>query len=398
MATRSLYLFTDRNLVLLAAVMIVQSAMAASIFPYLSIIATQSFGLSEQIFALALGLGTLASLSGSFYLGIRTDQTGNRRFWALTLAVIYLSGNALMTFAPSIPGYLLTHGALIPIGGGIIGLLYAETRVQVQAWEPRARDLVMSEVRMVFAVPFVGAPIIWGLLIGSGVEPTSIYPVQFVLSIVQLVSVVLVWPKGTPPPADAPARNFWKDASVLLERRVLLPVSLLIVISMGPMAFMVNLGLLFEAVPNRNIGEVGLYSATIAALEVPMMILLPRLLINVRKSRQITVGAIGYTTFLFLLPLTADSWFVWLLCPLAGASAAIILAVPIGYIQDLLSDRPGAASFLGSVVAISGSIVAAVIIAIGATYLSIYWITVISGFTVAFAAGLFFISTRDQGL
>lgn len=128
------------------------------------------------------------------------------------------------------------------------------------------------------------------------------------------------------------------------------------------------------------------------------MILLPRLLINVRKSRQITVGAIGYTTFLFLLPLTADSWFVWLLCPLAGASAAIILAVPIGYIQDLLSDRPGAASFLGSVVAISGSIVAAVIIAIGATYLSIYWITVISGFTVAFAAGLFFISTRDQGL
>jgi MFS family permease len=95
------------------------------------------------------------------------------------------------------------------------------------------------------------------------------------------------------------------------------------------------------------------------------MLLLPRLTRGWERTRLILIGAALYALHVALLPVLAGSWTVWLLVLPAALGGAVTLTVPIAYLQDLLSGRPGAGASLMAVQRLVGDVVAALSFASG---------------------------------
>jgi hypothetical protein len=110
---------------------------------------------------------------------------------------------------------------------------------------------------------------------------------------------------------------------------------------------------------------VALYVGLVAGLEVPFMLVLPRLARGWGRNGLILLGAVIYGVHLVLLPWLAGSWAVWLLLWPAAIGGAVVLTVPIAYLQNLLADRPGAGASLMAVQRLAGDVIAALCFAVG---------------------------------
>jgi hypothetical protein len=141
----------------------------------------------------------------------------------------------------------------------------------------------------------------------------------------------------------------------------------------------------------RSTVDVALYVGLVAGLEVPFMLLLPRLVPRlvpgVSRSTLILGGASLYAVHVALLPVLAGSPFVWLLVLPAAVGGAVTLTVPIAYLQDLLADRPGAGASLMAVKRLAGDVIAAFCFAVG-TALAGYGLVTAIGVAVSLAGAL----------
>ncbi len=78
---------------------------------------------------------------------------------------------------------------------------------------------------------------------------------------------------------------------------------------------------------------------------------------------------------------------VWLLVLPAAMGAVVTLSVPIAYMQDLMSERPGAGRALIAVLGVTSQIIAAAVFAVG-TALSGYGFAAVLGAALAAVAGV----------
>ena len=99
----------------------------------------------------------------------------------------------------------------------------------------------------------------------------------------------------------------------------------------------------------------------------------------------ITAGAGIYAVFLGLLPILAPTPWVWALVFPAGAGGAMVYALAIGYLQDLMGRRAGAGASLIALQRLSSDGLSALIFAIG-TWISGYGLVSILGAATLFAA------------
>jgi predicted MFS family arabinose efflux permease len=95
------------------------------------------------------------------------------------------------------------------------------------------------------------------------------------------------------------------------------------------------------------------------------MLLLPRLMRGVDRTALILGGSVLYGVHVLLLPVLAGSGTVWLLILPAALGGAVILTVPIAYLQDLLAERPGTGASLMAVQRLAGEVIAAACFAVG---------------------------------
>ncbi len=129
----------------------------------------------------------------------------------------------------------------------------------------------------------------------------------------------------------------------------------------------------------RGPGDVALYVGLVAGLEVPFMLLVPRVLRGVPRPWAILGGAALYAVHLAMLPLLAGSPWLWLGVLPAAMGGAVTLTVPIAYLQDLLADRPGAGASLMAVQRLAGDVIAAACFGLG---------TAVAGYGLVAALGV----------
>ncbi|WP_284165324.1 hypothetical protein [Frigidibacter sp. SD6-1] len=145
--------------------------------------------------------------------------------------------------------------------------------------------------------------------------------------------------------------------------------------------YMTLLGLVLEGA-GRPAGDVALYAAGLAGLEVPFMLMLPRVLARVSQTRVIAAGTALYCCHLALLAPVAATPFVWLLLLPGAMGGAAILTQPIAYLQELLADRPGAGASLMALQKIAGDGVTVLCFVLG-TALAGYWLVALFGAFIA---------------
>lgn len=379
----------DPALRLTAMLLFLVGAFSGTLAPYSSILGVGIFGLGDRGYAVVIVVASLIGVAAAVAAGLIADQRANRRRIALTCATLTALAVAELSLFPSRPGFVLAHAVLLPAGGAIYGQVFALARLAASTRPAAERDAILTSVRALFALPFVLVLPVLSLAIRHGMPLMALYPLLTGLALVILVLIWRHWPRD--------GATAWNDKrSGLTLRRALgevmapavaVRVGLTGILGSGSTLYMALTGLVFTTVAGRGEGDVALYVGGIAGLEVPVMLLTPWLMRHFSKTALMAAGALIFALHLTLLaPLAATRW-VWLLMLPGAAGGAIYIAIPIAYLQDLMSERPGAGSSLLALQGIAGNAAAALAFVAG-TALSGYGLAAVFGAGLAVSAGL----------
>lgn len=358
---------TDPALRAAGLVMALQGAVVCSFGPYFSTLAVHSFGFGDHGYAVLLALSSLVSVSASVIGGIRADQTANRRQVTLIAVSFLLLGTFLMSVTPGPWVFALTAALLIPVSSITFGQVFALARLAATRYQPEDRDGIMAVIRALFAAPFIVVLPLWSLAFAAGAQVTLIFPVALLLTAAMLTAVLRLWPAdGSTPWEDRPSGLTFRAAlSEMGHPRIAARVIALGAVFSASTVYMAIISLVMVPEIGRGIQDVALYVGLVAGLEVPFMLVIPGLTRGIPRTRLILAGAALYAVHVALLPVLAATPFVWLLVLPAAIGGAVTLTVPIAYLQDLLSDRPGAGASLMAVQRLAGDATAATCFALG---------------------------------
>jgi MFS transporter, SET family, sugar efflux transporter len=381
-------LWRDPTLRLVVLIFVLVGALLSSLAPYLSLIAITRLGFSEQAYSVILIVASVLSLASSIGIGILTDQRPLRRQMALLSAFLITLGTALMWLIPSKITFALSHAILMPCGFTIMILVFALSSLGTQAY-PATRDTLRSAIRASFALPFVVVLPLWSVALKSGADVMAIYPFATVVGVATFAVIWVSWPKdGAASWTDAKSGlSFFQSLKEMAEFPVLFRVLLLGAVSSAGTLYIVLVGLVFTQASGRDASDAALYVGLVAGAEVPFMLMAPHILRNFSKVALIVAGTALYCVHLVLMPIIAATGFVWLLILPAAVGGAIILTLPIAYLQDLLAARPGAGSSLISVQRVVGDTFAASAFAVG-TYASGYGTAALIGAAAALSGAI----------
>lgn len=360
---------------------------AASVAIYQSLIAISVFGISDRFYSFVLLIALFVSVGTSVGVGIVTDQRPSRRAMALTAAALMVAGSTLVWVGNSPVYFVIAHMLLLPASGSLFGQLFAVARLASASLAPQERDAILTIVRAIFAVPFMIVLPLWGMAFDSGLSLLTIYPVVLLVSLSLLALIWRSWPADSAAPWTEQKSGLGFRASIgeMVAPPVLIRVMLMGAIHSGSAISGVVVGLIFNEASGRGAGDVGLFFGLFVAVEVVVTLSVGQLLRVMPRLWIIASGAVIYAVFLALLPILAPTPWVWALFFPAGAGGAMVYALAIGYLQDLMGRRAGAGASLIALQRLSSDGLSALIFAIG-TWISGYGLVSILGAATLFAA------------
>ncbi len=379
----------DPTLRIICIILFLYGTFFSAIGPYQALIAITVFGLPDAVWSVVMLINALVTVAASIGIGIITDQRNNRRAMALICAVFSAAGGLIVWQINTPLAFLLVHLLIWPIGGSIFGQLFALARLGAKQFPADQRDIIMGAVRAIFALAFVVALPFWSAAFASGTPLTRIYPVTMLIAMAVIALILLAWPVPATRVLSSEKTGLSFGASLweVLTAHILIRLGLLALISAANVLYMAMMGLLFNAAPGRNVQDAALFLTFVTALEVPFMLYMGYAIAHVGRVRLIAFGGVFYGVFLSVFVLAISQWWVWGLALPAALGAALILSVPISYLQDLLAHRPGAGGSLLAVNQVAGAACASGIFALG-TYLGNYTTVALIGSASAIGAGI----------
>ncbi len=357
--------------------MLALGVLNASIYPYQSLIAIEGIGLSEPAFAMVLVLASVMAVTSAVVIGIVGDQRGNRRLIAIVTAFAALVGTVAMMVFPSPVTLIICHGILLPIASSLFGQVFALAQLaSTQVSAPK--DSILSVIRAAMSISFLAMLIYWTWAFGVGANVMSVYVSAALASLGLVLLMRFGWPRaGASGWSDVPAGLNMRAALTEIARpHVLVRLLFLGAIMASGILYFVLISLIFDASPLRSASDVALYVGMVAGWEVPCLLLMPRILPHISRASLIAIGGGLYTVHLLMMPVWTDTNWLWLGTLIAGVAGTAVISLPISYYQDLLRDRPGAASAMLALQKLVADVLAAGAFALG---------TAIGGYqTVAF--------------
>lgn len=349
-----------------AMAMLLLGVQNASIGPYVSLIAIERIGLSENAFSIMVTVGAIVAVISAVAFGVLGDQRGQRRGIAIFTAGASLAGLAALMLVPSPMTLLLCHALLLPLGSSLYGQVFALTRLASP--QEKGRDAVQGTVRAAMSISFMATLLFWTFAFGAGADVMWTFTAGSLAAAALLALMLLGWPRaGQRGLQDAPTGQSLGAALRDLARpAVALRLAILGVLSSGFMLYFILVGLVFDASKTRDASDVALYVGMVAGWEVPLLMLMPRLVAYIPRATLIALGAGLYALHILLMPIWVDSAWLWAGTLIAGIGGTAAIGLTIGYYQDLLHGRPGAAGSLLAVQKLVADLTAAGIFAIGA--------------------------------
>ena len=350
-----------------AAMMLLYGATLSAMGAYLSTLGIKVFGLGEVGYAGVLVCSTLMSVTVSVLMGIRADQTARRRGIMLGSVRLTVAGFGLMVVAPGAAMFVLVHALILPLGAAIWGQVFATARQASGAYDRVTRDSIMATIRALFALAFVIVLPVWSVVIYAGVAVTWVYVAGLVLTGAMAWLAWRHWPRDGQAGWDDRASGLTLRAALgeLADRRVSRRLVALGAMNAPMTVYLVIAGLVFAETAGRSAADTAIYVGLIAGLEVPVMLLLPRLTVGMSRTGLMLLGVGVYGCHVALLPWLAESRWVWALTVPGAIGGAVVLLLPMAYVQDLLADRPGTGAALMALQRVIGEVLAALCFVVG---------------------------------
>jgi len=249
------------------------------------------------------------------------------------------------------------------------------------------KDLSLSLVRAAFAGAFGLTPPIIAVAVAAGMELMSVYGFAACMNCIVLFLVMRTWPSEQTALNAKSGISFFDAVKELAAGGVLLRLMLIAVLIGVNGLYNILLGLLILNNLGGSEADVGWFAGGVALTEAPIMLIVAMALRHVNRSAMLLLGAVIYCGFLATLGTMPGIQAAWGMIIPAGIGAGILLSVTVGYVQDLVAERPGAGSSLVSVSHFGGTMFASVVFATAALFTD-YQGTAVIGCVLGICAGL----------
>ncbi len=343
-------------------------AAVATLTPFQSVIGIEHLGFSRSAYALMTTLGALFSVTASVSVGIYTDQTGRYKTVLARCNLVAIVGALSVFFLPSKITFILAHVVLFPIASTTFTQYFAMASLAARKNDALNKDVSLSFIRAAFSGTFGLTPPLLAIAVAGGMDLLSLYGVSALLSIVVLMLILRMWPTQTVALSETSGIGFFESLKELSSAPVLARLLLIAVISGVNGLYNILLGLLIVNDLGGSEADVGWFAGGVAIAEVPVMLGAAVLLRYISRSGMILIGCLIYGAFLAGLAAFDTISSAWVMIIPGGIGAGIILSLSVGYVQDLVSSRPGAGSSLVAVSHFGGMIFASAVLASGGLF------------------------------
>lgn len=339
-------LFSIPSYGLLFLCMLLQGVGISLSAPFLSIYFTEQLGVSVGLFGVFLTTTLIAGIWISTLIGRRSDLGLNRRniYLVSTLCnALAYSGYLLIGDFTILFIYMIVFTAL---GAPGMPQLFAIAREAVNKSDFTDTAFANSTLRSAFSLGFITGPLIGTLLIAAvGFKGIFSGTIGVFLLVALLISLFL---KSNTEVKSSTAEVKVKSFRLGQNRNVLLPFLIMILMYVAHWTSSINTALFITNNLGGTTSDVGLVSSICAALEIPFMIMLG--LLSAKYSNRILMmcGAIFGGAYYLVVITSGAMWQMLAAQILLAFFVAVISAIGISYIQDLLPNMPGYASTLYS--------------------------------------------------
>ncbi|MEK3795249.1 sugar efflux transporter [Paenibacillus sp. FSL R7-0204] len=310
--------------------------------PFLAVYFTEELGVTAGTFGIFTAVTLLSGVALSMFIAKRSDVGLNRR----RLMVICMMFNAV-AFA----GYIFIHDfypllAYMTIftaaGAPAMPQLFASAREAVSASSSPDHALANSALRSMFSLGFISGPLVGAALL-------SRFGFQGIFSsttLIFLLNALLVFSFVRPSAAKQLQQRVRQPAGVQRNARVLVPFLILTLLYTGHWANNLNISLFIVNTLGGTTQNVASVASICALMEIPFMLVLG--LLSAKYTSKVLLGwgmAMGGIYYALVIGV-GELWQLIAGQVLLAFFVAVISAVGISYIQDLLPDLPGYASTL----------------------------------------------------
>lgn len=337
----------------------------ASVAPYRSIIAIERLGLSEFEFAFLTAISAICTVFVSMMIGIFTDKTGRYKDVLICSLAIGCVGNGLLFLLPTKLMFMIAMIAFFPIAATGISQFFALAKLAVNRSDKIDGNFSAAAVRAAFAGAYAVTPPIWALLILRGADLLVIFGVTAIINLVVIAVIYLKWPHQENTAQEQAERVGF---STTLKGLVNGPLAarLILIMIVGSLTNL-NSTLVGLIILNDLGGaevDVGWFAGSVALCEIPIMLLSASALRVVTKPTLIFIGVAIFGIYLGTFQFLSSTDFLWWLVIPASLGGGIFMALIIGYIQELVSDKPGTGGALISISNIGGHVFTALVFGI----------------------------------
>lgn len=311
--------------------------------PFLAVYFTSEIGVSAGVFGIFTAVTLISGVTLSSLIARRSDHGMNRK----TLMVTAMFFNAI-----AFSGYLFIHEFYLllaymtvftAIGAPAMPQLFASAREAVNASSSTDHAFANSTLRSMFSLGFITGPLIGAVLLRhSGFQ--GIFTETSLIFIIN--AVLMLCTAKRPSHAGAALVQPQKPLKLHQDARVLIPFLVMTLLYSGHWMNNLNISLFIINTLGGSTQNVATVSSVCALLEIPFMLLLGILSAKYSNRLLLLWGiALGGAYYVLVL-CSGGLWQIIAGQVLLAFFVAVISAVGISYIQDLLPDLPGYASTL----------------------------------------------------
>lgn len=323
----------------------------AATLPYMSIVAINQLGLSEQQFGLTLMAAAIISTLSAVIISHFSDMARNRRQALLVSYTVGFLGYGAFAVFPSVPSFLAALLIFAPIAQSATPQIFAVIRARTSELGSARAAAINSLIRTIFAGSWIVTPGLSGAYIawtGRASDAFSIASLAYAATFVLYASLGPSGGRATP--ADkGPIAGLIEAFRLVFSGHIVGRMGALAVIAV---AYPVNAALLpifLVETLGETTREVGMIAGFVALLEIPAMLAVAAM---VKRTSVVTVIAVGggvHVLYVLALSQAGSMTWVYVLCVANAIGAAALFTQHLSYLQDLMPDRPGLGTSLQSI-------------------------------------------------
>ena len=408
-----------------AAAIFLYGVAGAATSPYQSVIGIRELGLSDGSYAAIAFAASIANVIMAIALGALSDRFHSYRRPLIFVASFGIIGYSAIWAAPSALIFALATIGPLALFHATNSMLFANVRAHSGRFTPEESGIVNALMRMSISLSWVLVPGAVGLALAGRDSMIGAYLIAASLAAACLATIIF-WLEPDVPPhldtnpnqhpkggtgtarvaptagrADRPAQSrlpvsVLGDLGQILRPRLMASILGVALISQVLHVNSAVLPLITLGQAGGTAEDVGFVVGMVAGLEVVFMFLWTWSLKRLHLTTALAISTVIYMGYCLGIAFASEPWHVYAASILAGVAAAGIISIPISYLLDLISDRPGLSASLIAVNMFLGGAIGAGIFALGTSLQGYPAAAIISGMAGILGAGLLIYLERQK--